>query len=85
MKERFMDEKFPVQTRFKRDELVEIDAFRRAQPNLPTRPEAVRQLTRRGLEQLSGGSDGVSLRIGSTAGEPSRPERVQCGALSTPA
>jgi hypothetical protein len=35
--------RFPVET------IAEIDKFRRNQPELPTRPEAIRQLVEKGL------------------------------------
>ena len=39
----------PVMVRFPREQLDLIDAWRRLQADLPTRPEAVRRLTEKGL------------------------------------
>jgi hypothetical protein len=39
-----------VSTRIQPDLLAEIDAWRRAQPDLPSRPEALRRLAARGLK-----------------------------------
>ena len=40
----------PVQVRLKDDQLAAIDAWRRAQPDLPNRPEALRRLAEIGIK-----------------------------------
>jgi hypothetical protein len=40
----------PVLVRLPRSMVEAIDAFRRAEPDLPTRPEAVRRILTKGLE-----------------------------------
>jgi hypothetical protein len=48
-----MVEKTPVQILFQNDELAAIDAYRRTQPNPPTRPQAIRDVLRNALGQAS--------------------------------
>ena len=45
----------PVGARWQDDHLAEIDAWRRAQADLPTRPEAIRRLVRLGLDAAKRG------------------------------
>lgn len=40
-----------ISTRVQPDLLKQIDAWRRSQPDLPSRPEALRRLAAKGLEQ----------------------------------
>ena len=40
-----MSASVPIQGRFKLDQLDQIDAWRRSQPDLPTRGSAVKRLT----------------------------------------
>ena len=40
-----MPASFPIQGRFRLDQLKQIDEWRRSQPDLPTRGSAVRRLT----------------------------------------
>lgn len=39
-----------VNVRLQRDALDRVDDWRRAQPDLPTRPEAIRRLVEKGLQ-----------------------------------
>jgi hypothetical protein len=49
----FMHEKLPIQIRFELDELAAIDSYRRAQPNPPTRPQAIREILHHALTERS--------------------------------
>lgn len=40
----------PVQTRLQEDALARLDAWRRKQPDVPTRPEALRRLMEKALK-----------------------------------
>jgi hypothetical protein len=39
----------PIQVRLQRDQLAALDAFRKAEPDLPSRPEAIRRLVEKAL------------------------------------
>jgi hypothetical protein len=51
---------FPVQVRLKDNLLSAVDAWRRAQPDLPTRPEAVRRLIDKQLSLAAEGAERAS-------------------------
>jgi hypothetical protein len=48
-----MVEKTPIQILLQNDELAAIDAYRRTQPNPPTRPQAIRDVLRNALSHAS--------------------------------